>query len=729
MRVQLLSQDAAYLVGFAKKKLRELRGIRLRCGVLVLSKTLRVGDTTIFIETADWGELIRLSGSSRWPFDIVLSDRVKLYGFSLEKQRGRSLDLPANGEAGFAQLGPLAVAHDPHVLTRAEKTLTRDRQQSSLEFAALLPLLRSGGVATDDGVYLYSEEGLSKIASYSEITPSMAPVSIGNMLGVFGESSETNWNKLDTIRLWAVGPTQADSYPEVWRWYPRLWCPVLANAHMLRQGIYYGSVQGGGLWGPCAEIETQYGAFLDARGGAQIGYCEVLTRCTDCSDEDPSVIEGPHLKAFFFYQLWEPPRGFDYYENQGKINSYHDYYTAAPQQEFRIDYDEVLAGASKIKAMHWWSAPDAMNKLGEPIPQEGILAAGDTGVFVLHKQSGYQQQLLSGTGYKDHSVSEDGRKVAILYSAGVDHILYYDFEEEKTLLDKPAVGGNASLHTLEIIPTFEGAPPFIPPDSVQNLTRPTDRDKVYEIPMLGFSHPWPPGSGSRATGWKVFVETEEDGRLVGVGKTFDDECWTKLKYKMYQDPDGVYNHFASHNLIMAGGPDGRHGTTGTLTSEGIPTVGGWSPAGDAYIVERAPITFGEDIYGCLSVSMNTRSPVKWTGDVAEKPIFGTTCWTPAYPCSTRMKDGISYQVATITLTDQCVSNTLEFWREAVWNTVYTGCADKEDDTNPGPWCFPGGDFEMCDWVYTSPTTRYLVTLWVPLGSSCEAYRVEQELAC
>ena len=62
MRVQLLSPDAAHLVGFAKKKLRQLKELREKAGQAIWTKNITVGEFEIYLETANWGDKIRLSG-------------------------------------------------------------------------------------------------------------------------------------------------------------------------------------------------------------------------------------------------------------------------------------------------------------------------------------------------------------------------------------------------------------------------------------------------------------------------------------------------------------------------------------------------------------------------------------------------------------------------------------------------------------------------------------------
>lgn len=78
MKIQLLSQDAAHLVGFAKNKLRQLRDLRVKTRQALWKKNIFVGEFTIYLETADWGDKIRISGGTDVPMIMAVRNHPNM---------------------------------------------------------------------------------------------------------------------------------------------------------------------------------------------------------------------------------------------------------------------------------------------------------------------------------------------------------------------------------------------------------------------------------------------------------------------------------------------------------------------------------------------------------------------------------------------------------------------------------------------------------------------------
>lgn len=690
-----------------------------------LSRVIDVENVKITLKTTAHGDTIKLEGGG-WNYDILLSDQSALYGFSTEKFKTESIKKSANPGSLFSHLGELIESHDPSIIKVSETKTSKVNTAIDIERTVFVCDLKIGAAAAINGIHVYKDDQFTNVVDYPELVSINDAHSIGSYVGVTGDmNAPQNWNEIKTNHLFIGSLTGEDNYANVWKWVPRLWCPLLGNAHYLFQGIYYGTVNGGGIWGPCGEIEAEFGTMLDYKGGDEpLGYAEILTSCTGCSG-DSGDIDGDHLKAFFFYDLWEPPRQFDYYENQGKINSYHDYYTSAPSPEFSIYYDDIFT-ANELDILYWWSSPDFTRDDGETSPLQGIIAVSSSKEFVLHRNVNYISSLYQGENYIDHSVSFDGKFISIIYQGDSGtKLLIYDMVNKEEFYNKTLIIDKDDFFSVGMVTQkLEEPTSYNVPDSKETMDVPDSRLKPFEASMLGFTHPWPPGEGSRASGWKIAVEKIND-KYVGIGFFFLDDCWEDLSYTMYHNEE--INQFDSENLVLAGGPNGRHGTIGGLNADGIPYAGGSSPSGPGENIRRSDTSFYVDLYGCLTVSKNARTPIEYSGDVAEGEFFGSECWRIDWACALKFIDDEPYQLAQITMTDECMSVDQDFTREAQWLTTVSECRD--ESAFGGDWCFPGGDYHDCTWRY-SGTSRHTVTQWIPMGSTCDDnWRVDQDLSC
>ena len=80
MQIRITGNTGYHLLPFAKKKLRELAQMRLSIGMPVLNKNLQVEEYKIFIETADWGEKLRISGGGEAFYILVMSGQEDVAG-------------------------------------------------------------------------------------------------------------------------------------------------------------------------------------------------------------------------------------------------------------------------------------------------------------------------------------------------------------------------------------------------------------------------------------------------------------------------------------------------------------------------------------------------------------------------------------------------------------------------------------------------------------------------
>lgn len=69
-QVKILNKGSAYLLGFAKKKLKQLSDIRTQTNNKILQKKIQVRNHKVYLSSAEWGDSITLSGEQFKP-DIV----------------------------------------------------------------------------------------------------------------------------------------------------------------------------------------------------------------------------------------------------------------------------------------------------------------------------------------------------------------------------------------------------------------------------------------------------------------------------------------------------------------------------------------------------------------------------------------------------------------------------------------------------------------------------------
>lgn len=619
MRVQLLSPDAAHLVGFAKKKLRQLKELREKTGQAIWSKNITVGDFQIYLETANWGDKIRLSGGTCLDH-ILLESPTGLFGYNWERNA-------LNERTTFS--GELEEANAYRVdMSLGEWLLASQGKVSKIggqPFSKSTP-------APNIGAVIYEQDGLFYVRLADDTIVSLGSVAVSVQSDLlwrkakvsFLTTLDSSWNQLNTQELWNVGINTGGSLPAEWRWVPRLWHPEPANSQFLPPGIYYAN----GSWGPCNEIRVSFGAVLRNKGGTDnVGYCEILGETSICESGD-----GPNCKAFFFYKLWTPGKNF-YFQNVFQRTTFqHNYWTSAQAHahDFAIYYDDEFTTSENVE-IDWWAAedlpPDPLDIWESPRHRNGIIAFRQGGPFVFSVALGrtigtgrstYTVNIKTGEGYVSHSSSHNGQIVAILYDGG-NKLFVYDMEEEtegvhKVLQDTDKVSGKG-FSSLAVIPAFKDdeLSKDVPFASSGSLV--SGYDPLLGVSLFGMNHPYPEDRGVSASGWTVEVQGKE-----AIGKLWHDECWKRTSYGYtYLNPgDGmglfpkliIYNNDPTAGIFSYAGV----GEKGSIINGGEMTL---TPAGGHSVMERKDIYMfqGGGPYFFLEYSANAKAPVNWSGDV------------------------------------------------------------------------------------------------------------------
>jgi hypothetical protein len=664
MRVVLKTKEGSEYVGLAKSKHRELEALRKRTGAPVMQKVFRVGDVRIKLFAAQWDSYVEISGGESVLPTMLLSGGAGTFAYNYLKNKKQKVSAAVGGlfrgakDILFQAGSHLIYKIKGRSVSSTPVSFVGDFHHHRLTNAHVRMSGRSLSVYIPEVADFVHLSSLLFGQAYGELGMKSHQIYIG----VLGRPSDTKpWNLAAGFNTSMVPLISgASAIGEAWRWYPRMWNPEIGNYLYLLQGIYYGSVQGGGFWGPCKEASARFLTTLDARGGDHFfGYAEMLLSTKYEGHEFEPDGTQYHAKMFFMLSMWEPSRSFFYDEDRGRIWFQNNYWTDAPEQEFRIDLDDYIdtkAEAASVR-VSWWSLSDLQPppwSISLPKKRFGVLSYLDIGdrTWILHRYAGYSSVVKKGKGYRDHSYTDNGEIVSIIYDKeDGTYVFVYNLAAEgggEELAHHKINGSDrflwGQLVEKEESPVFEAHP-----GSSEVQTSP-DRDIKYAPSLFGMSHPWPPGNGYTAGGWKVTVNGE-----YAEGFFWDDECWKKAEYTMWHDFEYEHNVFESTKLIMAGGPNGRHGTMGGLSGQGddiYPTTGGTSPAGDGMKVARTGISFGTNIYGCLDYSRNTKSPVQWVGDVEEFGLFGSEggCWRPVPGC---YEDEDGRPVGRVKLIDDC----------------------------------------------------------------------------
>lgn len=632
MRVQLLSPDAAHLVGFAKKRLRQLKELRERTGQTVWSKNIAVGDFQIYLETAAWGDKIRLSGGGDGA-TLVFTDGQSVFTlfipeFNLYEVESADFRFPKGsfskrGEGGgwVNQEASDRVSNGANLLSFTDGKFKQVPHPVPGTAVVVpfrqfdIPLYFTGSelYIVVDGQRLLIASGWPAVLlpAKNNIVQNKAMVSL---LTKF----KSEWNKQDTVARWDIIPhNPSASYPVAWRWAPHLWNPELGNSMFLTQGIYYGTY-GGSFHGPFKKATASFLGLLDNRGGGEVvskGYCEIFKSSWDKEDDSPEV---KHNILYFYGTMWEPGKGFFINYRRPAYTFHHSYSTSTIAPTFTISLGAEQEPPDEVV---WWATEDIppapWSIMGLPRPCHGVLLVWrTTGSYRLYTHRGGGASLISsGIDYVDHSISYDGKYVALFTGEGaIQNVRIHDIYN--WVGSQP--GDRAAVDLVydesfdlqwvngELIP-YDGReePPEFPTPQPVTLAVDEFRTASKMPSFFGMTHPYPPSSGHTASGWKVDVTGGRDAS----GELWVDDCWEKTSYTEAPLPgDGAWD---VDNLIKVDGTREVYGM-GTRAS-------GWlKPSGSGTVIKRTGISLNGWILGWgapgegVGVSINAKGPFDWS---------------------------------------------------------------------------------------------------------------------
>ncbi len=361
--------------------------------------------------------------------------------------------------------------------------------------------------------------------------------------------NETNtWNQLDVPYVWQIPPHNVSGSIERWHWQPRIWYPDKENLYYAA-GMWYGAV-GYRTYGPAEEIHVQFGCLLDDHYGNHFGYCEVFKKAIGLKEPGSGLPpeDKDFLEAWFSLDLSDVGRTSFVDANSWGIRFVHNStWMQHKAPAFSIDYlgfFGVLPGGTDLELAFWSGPPKEVKEDETPSTGSYGTIAHANGQYAVHAHREYASMIsssfvASGSGYVSHSISSDGRYIAVLKADGIS---VYDITTSLLVSEK------------ELPHSYQTAA-FVPEVHIEALPAPAETagtafnlSRVEMSPAVGgVTAYWQPANqGNETSGWKVICK---DG-INAVGIRWGDECWewemTRIR------PTDSQNLYRIHTVSVEG---------------------------------------------------------------------------------------------------------------------------------------------------------------------------------
>jgi len=290
------------------------------------------------------------------------------------------------------------------------------------------------------------------------------------------------WNLFEGYEFFGIKPNSSDTH--IIQWFSELWFWDPLDSGMA-PGMNWK-----GIYGPYKEASVEFGCLLDDRAGSDgPGLCEMLVEAEYIDDERAPT---------------ENYEGMMVIKNKYTDGVYQPYFT--------FDSSDYLTPSDSHTYHYWSCVGDAKAER----PSTGIwclliFTAG--GRWCLLDHPGYQRQVLNGSYYHTHTVSNDGNLVMIV--EGADN-------RRGVLLD--VTTGEVTYHD-KISDFTSGC--FIPPvsESREEITGYADigdTETTMADPSMGAVRPGISQSSTLTnTHWKIV----SDEPYIARGALWWDPCW------------------------------------------------------------------------------------------------------------------------------------------------------------------------------------------------------------
>lgn len=312
MKIELLDNQSAGLLPFAKTKLVELDKLRESLEAPFLSRTLYVGNSTIFIEAAEAEVLSTIRIKTELDYNkFILSSHENTFVFNIYSGKIKNKKLNPNAH-GDTKLIPL---YDGFVQFELDKTI--DASKSS--FKIKIPSIHGGDFATRDDKYksTYFANENSIIGDNDKvqwIQSILDAETIGERSGSWGEypaitvgpAAIDNWNNAIGERVFRIEKDQ-NLVREVFTWYPNINGRYPGDESFIaRTGLYYGRppMPEFDFFNPLSEIEVVYKGIVRRAFQGSLkyiyGFHELVTLAT-IDGEGEAIGDNNDMRLYAYF--------------------------------------------------------------------------------------------------------------------------------------------------------------------------------------------------------------------------------------------------------------------------------------------------------------------------------------------------------------------------------------------------------------------------------------------
>lgn len=640
MRLQLLSPSGAHLVGFAKKKLRQLKELRGKTGRTITSKSITVGGFRVYLETGSWGDTIRIEGGEGGV--ALLSGESGTAAYDYEKNHISRLD-GVNDIISPLCLKEVVQAGVSKIKSALNNVLKR-RPIEEPSVVIFYPKTNSGFFIRNNQLI---ENGTGAIlANLPGGTFLPKGANVGTRVDWF-EQYPTPWASIDSFHTWEYPINAPDDFAVGEHgWRPAVFYESTGEHEHISGGLHY-KLEHENYLGPFNFLNVALSNFIAPTKYGGFGYAEILKTGALVNKEEVK----DYRTAVFFSAL--PSLDNNLYTNVSIHTITLGQLLGEITPLFYIDYSALLSQNIEV----YWA---------EIAPEEYVVVGYDESVFVVHRVvDKVPIELYSETGFLDCSIDFDGQCLLVLTEKEVEEVEQEGGEAAPTqkvyvfkfLERDPEVEGDVAVsikaNTLKGRYRFIEFVPFstnpgvkepeedTPPVGSINMERP-DIKEVQHLPALfGMTYPDPPENWHSVYGWKITIACE-GSKYRAKAFLWEDDCWKKASLTQYKNVYQI-DEGRADKLVGAGHMETAdryiYHTTGGVDAEGIPSSGGsLSIAAAGENIERVDVRFWWEVGDpCAKVSKNTKWPFTFTHGAENTGSEEYPCWVPKLDCSKKIK--------------------------------------------------------------------------------------------
>jgi hypothetical protein len=447
----LYPEGAAYL-GFAQKKLRDISTFRIAHNIPNIKRMFIIDDTTITLFSSHFKNFIRIEGGILEP-QILFVNADTGHGYNWTKNKlAIAAYVPTEGD--LVQIFNGRCQIDDLVYSSYNKGWTAGVIGNAFKYI--------GGVNRyelalfDAGGAIYGRIGgdIIQVIPSVDLSEIISPFQSRDMFSFPVESTpQDNWNLVKSTSIYQWNPASGAT-SNTFRWIPAFGFAEPGNG-MRVTGWYYGPVDDG-FENLDAGGEAQLCCFMDCKETLDVyrfGYCEAVTRLdiedvmtlVFFIDTDPPNISGD---TFYSWRTSTIPAWADM-----RMGTSFD----PPTSKFIIDdpFDDGAVPTVEMWTLAGWVDEETLLGPASTPDVAGIaISSGNKAIFYRYK--GYLLPVYSSDNYHSHSVSTDGKILAVFEGTTIiERVLVFDLYSERGVEDDAPYerGGFTQLRDSEVVAT------------------------------------------------------------------------------------------------------------------------------------------------------------------------------------------------------------------------------------------------------------------------------------